>query len=98
MSIIYKQKCNRCRKNYVIVTGRNRFPLCYDCQKSQLQGEVTEPKMKKLFDIPERYYQENAFLRDIKINYLRFGRLSEKQIEFFKKAVKKMKDIENCAD
>ena len=32
------------------------------------------------------------FLRDIKINYLRFGKLSERQIEAFKKVVKKMKE------
>ena len=48
--------------------------------------------MKKMFNIPEEFYKENAFLRDIKINYLRFGKLSEKQIEFFKKAVKKMEE------
>lgn len=88
----YKQKCCRCKKNYVLVTYRNKFPLCYDCQKSQLVGEIKSPQMKKLLNIPEEFYKENAFLRDIKINYLRFGKLSEKQIEFFQKAVKKMEE------
>lgn len=88
----YKQKCCRCKKNYVLVTYRNKFPLCYDCQKSQLVGEIKNLPMKKMFNIPEEFYKENAFLRDIKINYLRFGKLSEKQIEFFKKAVKKMEE------
>lgn len=87
----YKQKCSRCKKNYVIVTWKNNYPLCYDCQKSEMQGEITDPKMKKLLDIPEEFYRENSFLRSIKINALRYGSLSEKQIEYFKKSVDKMK-------
>jgi len=53
--------------------------------------------MKKLFDIPEKFYQENLFLRNIKSNYLRFGKLSDKQIEAFKKTVEKMKEGEENA-
>jgi hypothetical protein len=86
----YQQRCIRCRKNMVLVTSRERFPLCYDCQKNDLQGEVKDPAMQKLFAIPEEYYKKNAFLRDIKIQYLRFGKLSEKQIDAFKKAVDKL--------
>ncbi len=44
-----------------------------------------------MFNIPESFYMNSGFLRSIKSNYLRFGELSEKQIEFFKKAVKEMK-------
>lgn len=91
MTVKYKQKCSRCRKNYVVVTWKTRFPVCYDCEKKDLQGTITDPVMKKLFDIPEDFYKNNAFLRDIKINYLRFGRLSDKQVDAFKKAVEKMK-------
>lgn len=92
MGVKYKQKCFRCKKNYVLATWRSRFVQCYDCEKDQLKGEVKSKKMKKLFDIPEDYYKENSFLRSIKINYLKFGSLSEKQIETFKKAVIKMKE------
>ncbi len=91
MALTYKQKCMRCKKNYVLVTWKNRFPLCYGCQQQQLQGEITDPQMKKLFDISEKFYKENAFLRSIKISYLRYGTLTEKQLEAFKKAVAKMK-------
>lgn len=87
MAIKYKQKCSRCKKNYVTITWRQKYPTCYDCQKTELEGEIKNPKMKKLFDLPTEYYKENAFLRSIKINYLRFGKLTEKQIEAFKKAV-----------
>ena len=87
--IKYKQKCIRCKKNYVATTRRNRYVLCYDCQKNELQGKIKDPKMKKLFNIPEELYKENAFLRDIKINYLRYRNLTEKQIEAFRKTVKK---------
>ena len=90
-AVKYKMKCSRCKKNYVIVTFRNKFPLCYDCQKPELSGEVTNPAMKKMFDIPEEFYKDNAFLRSIRINYLKFEKLSEKQVEAFKKAVEKLK-------
>jgi len=91
MAFKYKQKCMRCRKNYVTVTWKNRFPVCYGCQQKELQGEIRDPKMKKMFDIPEEFYKENAFLRSIKINYFKYDTLTEKQIETFKKAVAKMK-------
>ena len=92
MPIQYQQKCMRCRKNYVTVSGKQRYAVCYECQKKDMEGKITDPKMKKLFDIPEDLYKENSFLRDIKINYLRYGKLSERQIEAFKKTVKKLKE------
>ena len=57
-----------------------------------MEGEITDPKMKKMFDIPEQYYKDNIFLRDIKIKYLLYGNLSENQIEAFEKVVSKMKE------
>jgi len=87
MSRTYKQKCSVCKKNYVIVSWRNKYPVCYDCQKSELAQPVNDPEMKALFDIPEELYKNSAFLRDIKSKYLRFGSLSDKQIETFKKVV-----------
>lgn len=83
----YKQRCGKCRKNYVIVGGREKYALCYDCQKKHLHGEIKSAKMRKMFDIPEKYYKENLFLRNIKIYYLKFGSLSEKQVKAFKKVV-----------
>ena len=75
-----------------MVSSRTRFPVCYDCQKSELQGKIKDPKMKKMFDIPEEFLKENIFLRDIKSKYLQWGELTEKQIEAFKKTVKRMKE------
>ncbi|MFH0978483.1 MAG: hypothetical protein V1837_04240 [Candidatus Woesearchaeota archaeon] len=91
MAISYKQRCMRCKKNMVMVTSRTFFPVCYDCEKNDLHGLVKNPKMKKLFNIPESFYVENTFLRSIKINYLKFGSLSEKQIASFKKTVEELK-------
>ena len=87
----YKQKCFRCKKNFVLVTSRQKYVQCYYCQKKELSQEIKNPKMKKLFDIPEEFYKENIFLRDIKLNYLRYSNLSEKQIDAFKKTVERMK-------
>lgn len=87
----YKQLCNKCKKNFIIVNGREKYALCYDCQKKYLEGEIKSEKMKALFDIPEEYYKDNLFLRNIKIYYLRFGKLSEKQINAFKKTIESYK-------
>lgn len=91
MAIKYKQKCFRCRKNYVATTWKERFPVCYECSKKELEGKIKDPAMKKFFNIPEQFYMENAFLRDIKIKYLKFGNLTEKQVDAFKKVVKQLK-------
>ena len=92
MTFLFKHRCVKCKKNMILVSSRNKFPICYDCQKGELNQEINDPKMKKLFDIPEEFYKESAFLRSIKINYLRFGKLSEKQIEFFRKTIDDMKN------
>jgi len=87
----FKKKCIKCNEHYVLVSARQRFPVCYECQKVNLDKKIKEPSIKKLFDIPEEFYKENLFLRDIKLNYLKFGNLTDKQIEAFKKTVAGMK-------
>ena len=56
-----------------------------------MTGEVKDPKMKKMFDIPEEFYKNNSFLRDIKIKCLQWGELTERQIAAFKKVVEDLK-------
>ena len=92
MAVRYQQKCSRCRKNWVTISSRQKYAICYDCQKSELEAEIKDPAMKKMFDIPEELYKKNSFLRSIKVNYIRYGKLTEKQIEAFKKVVKKAKE------
>ena len=92
MAVKYKQKCTRCKTNYVLVARRDRYPVCEKCQKKEFTQEIKDPEMKKFFDIPEDFYKRNSFLRDIKFSYLRYGRLSDKQLEAFKKTVAKMKE------
>ncbi len=93
MAIKFKKKCNKCRKNYVLASAKQRYVVCYECQKSELEGEIEDPRIKKLLDIPEDHYKKNSFLRDIKIKYLRFGNLTVKQIEAFKKTVQELDGI-----
>jgi len=92
MAIAYKHRCVKCKEKYVLVSYKNRFPICFDCQKADLQGDIKDPKMKKMFDIPAEFYRKNSFLRSIKINYLRFKSLTEKQVDAFNKTVAKLKD------
>ena len=93
MAVKFKQLCNKCKKNYTIITFKQNYALCYDCQKDDLKKEIKDPKMKKLFNIPEQFYKDNSFLRNIKLYYLKFGSLSEKQMEAFKKSAERMKKI-----
>ena len=90
--VMFKQKCMRCKKNYVEVSKNQRWVVCYDCQKEELKGDIKDPKMKKMFDIPEEFYRNNSFLRDIKAKYLQWGELTERQIEAFEKTVKTLKE------
>jgi len=96
--IQYQHRCVKCKKNMVLITGRNQFPICYECQKPELQGKISSPTMKKMFDIPEEFYKKNGFLRSIKSNYLKYGKLTEKQIDAFKKTVKEMKKCASQSD
>lgn len=85
-------KCYRCKINYVPVKRMERFPLCWECTSKELNQKVDSKKMEKLFDIPEEYYKENNFLRDIKLSYLRYGELSKPQIDAFTETVEKIKN------
>ncbi|MBN2053120.1 hypothetical protein JW756_06465 [Candidatus Woesearchaeota archaeon] len=93
MAVKFKQKCEKCKTNYVIVSSwRQRRPIiCYECEKKDMEGEITDPAMKKMFDIPEDYYKQNSFLRQIKINYMKYKSLTQPQIDAFKKTVDDMK-------
>jgi hypothetical protein len=89
----YKQLCYACKKNYVPASWKDKYVICYDCQKEELSTEIKNKKFRKMFDIPENFYKENSFLRSIKLNYLRYeGKLSVKQVSAFKETVKKMKE------
>ena len=46
--------------------------------------------MKKLFSISEEHYA-NPFLRDIRLRYLMYGSLSEKQVSAFKDVAEKIR-------
>ncbi|MBS1267178.1 MAG: hypothetical protein MAG795_01150 [Candidatus Woesearchaeota archaeon] len=90
MSAKYKKKCMRC-SNYVTISRYKKYVVCDECNEKELNQEIDDPKYKKLFDIPKKFYKQNSFLRDIKLNYLRYEKLSEKQVAAFKKTVKEMK-------
>lgn len=92
--VSFKKKCSRCKKNFVLVTQRSRYLICAECHTKEMVGEVTDPELKKLLDIPEAFYEKSMFLRDIKIKCLKYGALSEKQIEAFKKTVKDFETAE----
>lgn len=81
----YKQLCAICRKNHVLISARGQFPICTSCSMKQINQPIEDEKFRKLFDIDQKLYEQSSFLRSIKSNYLRFGSLSEKQIDTFKR-------------
>ena len=50
MAVRYKQKCWKCKKNYVLITGKQRYAVCYYCQKDQLKGEISNKSTFTLKD------------------------------------------------
>lgn len=84
----FKQKCSKCGL-YTTVSRMQSNPICYNCQKDDLKGSIKDPQMKEFFDIPEALYVENQFLRNIKVNYLKFGKLSDRQMEAFQRVVER---------
>ncbi len=72
-------------------SGYQRFPICIDCEMKVIERPVEDRSLVKMFDIPKEWYRENAFLRSVRYQYGRFGRLSDKQKETFKKTVKELK-------
>ena len=87
----YKQLCAICKKNHVLIQERNQFPICVLCSMKQINQPIENETFKKLFDIDQTLYEQSSFLRSIKSNYLRFGSLSEKQVETFKRVAEEMK-------
>ena len=81
----YKQLCAICRKNHVLISARGQFPICTSCSMKQINQPIEDKKFKAMFDIDQKLYEESSFLRSIKSNYLRFGSLSERQVETFKR-------------
>ena len=87
----YKQLCAICRKSHVLISSGNQFPICTACSMRQIDKPIEDATFKKLFDIGKELYESSSFLRSIKSNYLRFGSLSDKQIEVFKKVAAELK-------
>ncbi|MFH1072454.1 MAG: hypothetical protein V1743_03420 [Nanoarchaeota archaeon] len=83
----YKQRCIVCKKNMVIISSFRQQPVCEECLLRDINKPITNPVFKKMFDIDKEFYMKYSFLRNIKDQYLRYGKLSEKQIEIFKKVV-----------
>jgi hypothetical protein len=75
----------------VMFSGR-QFPICVDCHMKRIDKPIDNSKFRKLLDIPQESYRKSLFLRNIKESYLRFGTLTKKQIEAFKKTIKELKE------
>lgn len=86
----YKQICAICRKNHVLISARGQFPICTACSMREISKPIEDEKFRKMFDIDQKLYEESSFLRSIKSNYLRFGSLSEKQVETFKRVAEEL--------
>jgi len=90
----YQQRCGLCKKNMVMMFSRKQFPVCTDCQMKQIDQPIEDPEYKKFFDIPEKFYKESYFLRNIKSSYIRFGSITDNQRDAFLKTVTEMKKEE----
>ena len=87
----YKQLCTICRKNHVIIERYKQKPFCPECEMRNW-GKIEKEKYKKILDIPKEIYVKSYFLRNVRGYYETFGKLTEKQIDAFKKNVEKLKN------
>lgn len=89
----YKQRCIVCKNAWALVTSyKQKFAICKDCEMKVVQQTIEDKTFAKLFKIPLAWYKENSFLRSIRYQYGKWGSLTERQIEAFKKAVKDLKE------
>lgn len=86
----YKQKCVICKERWALTTPRQQ-PVCTDCESKLLSKPIKDPKIKKMFNIDPKFY-ENPFLKSIRLNYSRYGYLTERQVAAFKKVVEDLKN------
>jgi len=90
--VSFKQRCMVCKEKYVLVkSARQKFVTCMDCEMKYVEKPIENKAMAKIFDIPLDWYRENYFLRSIRYQYGKWGTLTERQLEAFKKAVEDMK-------
>lgn len=75
----------------VVITTRRQFPICAQCQLKEINQPIEDPSYKKFFEIDQNLYEQSGFLRSIKSNYLRYGSLTDKQKEAFKKVVDELR-------
>lgn len=88
----YKQRCVVCKEKWALVERYRQQPICKDCEKRLLEKPVVDKEYKKMLDINPKFYDESGFLRSIRMNYSRYGYLTDKQKEFFKKVVDELKN------
>ena len=88
----YKQKCIICKEKWALVNHYREKPMCKDCEQKLMQKPIKDIKFKKMFNIDQKLYEESSFLKSIRLNYARFGSLSGKQVEYFKKVVDELKN------
>ena len=63
-----------------LISAYRQVPVCVQCKMREIDKPITEKKVKKLFDISKELYEASSFLMGIKSNYLRYGKLSDKQV------------------
>lgn len=66
-------------------------PICIDCQMKQWD-KIKNERYKELFSISKKFYEESYFLRNVRDYYDKFGKITKKQEEAFKKTIKEMEN------
>ena len=83
----YKQRCGRCKKNYTLSLRSQAFIMCAECHAPFLAKEIEDPSMKEFFDIGAEYYDKDAYLRTVKMNYLKYGNITDYQRKQFLRVI-----------
>ena len=55
-------------------------PVCSVCEEKEWNSPITDPAFQKLFDFPDEQYRKSSFLRSVRSYYLKYNKLSERQV------------------
>ena len=83
----YKQKCGRCKKNYTMSLRSQAFVMCADCHEPLINKPIEDADMKAFFEQADDIYDRDAYLRTVKMNYLKYGNITDYQRTQFLKVI-----------
>ena len=83
----FKQRCSKCKKNYTVSMRSQAFVMCAECHEPLINKPIEDEEMKLFFEKGEGFYEKDAYLRTVKMNYLKYGNITDYQRKQFLRVI-----------